>query len=164
MPVPSRLVVGRTDSGYRLRVEGRGTLRESPAAHEFARHVLDTEDVTLVFALESCDYLDSTFLGSLVDLHRRYGKQEPPRLLLAASPERSQRLFGPNHLEKILKTVEVDPEVRGEECVLPHAAKGASELGWHIMECHRRLAELPGPNQAAFQEIADGLGRELIGR
>jgi hypothetical protein len=158
------LVVGRTASGYRLRVEGRGTLRESPAAHEFARLVLDTEDVTLVFALESCDYLDSTFLGSLVDLHRRYAKQEPPRFLLAASPEKRQRLLGPNHLDQLLKTIEDDPEVRGEEFVLQHAAKEASELGWHIMECHRRLAELAGPNQAAFQEIADGLARELIRR
>jgi hypothetical protein len=138
-------------------------MRESPAAHEFARHVLDTEDVTLVFALESCEYLDSTFLGSLVDLHRRYGKQDPPRFLLAASPEKRQRLLGPNHLDKLLKTVEDNPEVKGEECVLPHQVKEPSELGMHVMECHRRLAELAGPNQAAFQEIADGLSRELVG-
>ncbi|HMB02962.1 MAG TPA: STAS domain-containing protein [Isosphaeraceae bacterium] len=164
MTAPSRLIVGRTNSGYCLRVEGRGTMRESPAAHEFGREILDSEGGSLVVALEACDYLDSTFLGCLVDLHRRYGKQEPPRFLVAASPEQCRRLFAPNHLDKLLKATEVGPEVIGEEFVLPPLAKGSDELGLHVMECHRRLAELGGPNQAAFARIADQLARELVNR
>ena len=31
----------------------------------------------------------------------------------------------------------------------------------HVMECHRRLAELGGPQHAAFAAIADNLEREL---
>src|SRR5438067_192449 len=119
MSVPSRLVVGRTNAGYCLRIEGRGTMRESPAAHEFVRQVLDNGDGALVVALEACDYLDSTFLGCLADLHRRYGKQEPPRFLVAASPEKRARLLAPNHLDKLLKITEVCPEMVGDECPLP---------------------------------------------
>jgi len=164
MTASTRLSAGRTKTGYRLRVEGRGTMRESPAAHEFVRQVLDHEDGALVLDLEPCDYLDSTFLGSLVDLHKRYGSQVPPRFLVAASREKRLRLLAPNHLEKLLNATEVCPEVIGEDCVLPPLAKGSQELGHHVMECHRRLAELDGPNRAAFEQIADQLAREMIRR
>jgi hypothetical protein len=48
MSPPSVVKVGRIRSGYRIRVEGRGTLRESPAVHEFAGHVLRDGASTLV--------------------------------------------------------------------------------------------------------------------
>ena len=35
------------------------------------------------------------------------------------------------------------------------------DLGRHIMECHRRLAELGGSQAASFRSIADHLAREL---
>ena len=31
----------------------------------------------------------------------------------------------------------------------------------HVMECHRRLAELGGPQQAAFAAIADNIEKDL---
>ena len=44
--------VSCTGSGYRIRIEGRGTLRESPAVHAFGRHVLDSEPGTLAVILD----------------------------------------------------------------------------------------------------------------
>src|SRR5689334_5995318 len=63
MSAPSVVKVGRTTSGYRLRVEGTGTMRESPAVGEFAERSLRDGTSTLVVDLSACDYLDSTFLG-----------------------------------------------------------------------------------------------------
>jgi hypothetical protein len=37
------------------------------------------------------------------------------------------------------------------------------DLTQHVMECHRRLAEVEGPQQAAFRRIAEQLERELAG-
>jgi hypothetical protein len=34
----------------------------------------------------------------------------------------------------------------------------------HVAECHRRLAEVGGPQQAAFAAIADNIERELRGK
>ena len=72
----SRLRIGRTNSGCVVRVEGRGTLRESPAIQEFALHFLEQEQERGVFVIDlaGCDYLDSTFLGFLVLLHGRYNR------------------------------------------------------------------------------------------
>jgi hypothetical protein len=40
--------------------------------------------------------------------------------------------------------------------ILPRA-----DLGRHVMECHRRLAELGGSRAPSFRSIADQLAREL---
>src|SRR4051812_26393353 len=48
MSALSKTRVSRTPSGYYIRVEGRGTLRESPAVHAFAGHVLESEPGTVV--------------------------------------------------------------------------------------------------------------------
>src|SRR6516165_4500505 len=92
--------IGRTVSGYMLRVEGRGTLQESPAIHDFAARILDQgpEAGTFVIDLAACDYLDSTFLGCLVMLHRRYNHPVPHRFRVAASAEKCQKLLAPTRL------------------------------------------------------------------
>lgn len=159
----SNVKVGRIRPGYRIRVEGRGTLRESPAVHEFADQALRDGASTLVVDLSACEYLDSTFLGCLVDLHRQHGTGEPPRLLIAASPAVRRQAFAANHLERLFRHIDVCPEVIGADQVIPPRTLEARDLGWHILECHRRLAEVEGPNQSAFGAVAEGLARELAG-
>ena len=57
---------------------GAGDDGESPTFHAFVKHILESEPVSAVVVLSGCDYLDSTFLGCLIDLHRRYGEANPP--------------------------------------------------------------------------------------
>jgi hypothetical protein len=112
--------------------------------------------------LSACEYLDSTFLGCLVILHKRYGSGATCRLQITASPEVCQRLLHSCHLDALLNTTGECPEVIGEDLAITTLALGSRDLGWHVMECHRRLAELGGPHQVAFEEIADQLEKELV--
>lgn len=162
MPDLSTTKVSRTRSGYRIRIEGRGTMRESPTVHAFAKHVLNSEPGSLLVDLSGCEYLDSTFLGCLVDLHRNYGVQHPARLLLAAPPEARKRLLAPNCLDDLFHYLPDGPEVIGEDVVLPTVSLSREERGLHVLECHRRLVELGGPAQAAYQGVVDRLAEELI--
>src|SRR5262249_2450828 len=70
--VPAVLKAGRTATGYLIRVEGHGTLRESDALQRFVRERLGDAD-TLAVDLADCVCLDSTFLGCLLGLHKRMG-------------------------------------------------------------------------------------------
>src|SRR5215469_14283519 len=108
----SMLRVGRTASGFLVQVEGRGTMSESPALQEFAVQSLDGQGgpSTVVVDLSHCDYLDSTFLGCLVTLHRRYNRRAPHRFQVAATRDVCQKLLGPNHLTQLLDVTEVCPE------------------------------------------------------
>lgn len=163
MSSTSSVKVGRTEAGYRVRVEGDGTMRSSPAVHAFVLRSLEDPSVSgLIIDLSTCVYLDSTFLGCLVDLHKRYGAAAPPRFQVAAPPATLHRLFGTTRLDRLLKIVPAAPETVGNEVELSADENLAlPELGRHLLECHRRLAEVDGPNQVAFQRIVDRLEAEL---
>src|SRR4051812_36843229 len=133
MPTLSTLKVGRTRDGYRVRVAGRGTMRESPAVHQFAMHAIEDGPGNLVIDLSACDYLDSTFLGCLADLHKRLGRSGTPRFAVAAPPQARRRLLAPSHLDALLNPIEEAPEVIGEDLDLPANAMSPGELGLHVM-------------------------------
>jgi anti-anti-sigma regulatory factor len=159
----SMLRVGRTTSGFLVQVEGRGTLSESPALEEFAVRSLDGPcgPSTLAVDLSRCGYLDSTFLGCLVSLHRKYNRTSPHRFRVAASCDKCQKLLAPTRLNHLLDVTAVYPEPIGDVLELSQPILASADLGRHIMECHRRLAELGGSQAASFRSIADQLAREL---
>jgi len=159
----SMLRVGRTASGFLVRVEGRGTVSESPALEEFAVQSIDgpSGPSTVVVDLSLCDYLDSTFLGCLVNLHRKYNRASPHRFQVAASNDQRQKLLAPTHLIQVLDLTEVCPELISDVLEVSRPSLPGEDLGRHVMECHARLAELGGSRAAAFRSIADQLAREL---
>jgi len=159
----SMLRVGWTASGFLVQVEGRGTLTESPALEEFAARSLDDSSgsSTLAVDLSRCDYLDSTFLGCLVNLHRKYNRTSPHRFRVAASCDKRQKLLAPTRLDHLLDVTDVCPEPIADVLEVSHPILAGADLGRHIMECHRRLAELGGSQAASFRSIADQLAREL---
>src|SRR5579875_1841293 len=60
------LAFARTESGYRLRVQGRGTMPQSHCVQNFVAEALAKDDRVVVLDLSEADYLDSTFLGCLL--------------------------------------------------------------------------------------------------
>ena len=163
MPTPSALTVGCTRRGYCVRVAGRGTMRESPAMRAFALQVLDERgSPSLDIDLTACEYLDSTFLGGLLDLFRRFERSGTSgRLAIAGPTDVLHHLLGPTRLDAILPLRADRPERVGEEVPIPPQVLDSHDLGRHVLECHRRLAELGGANAAVFGPIADQLARDL---
>ena len=51
--------------------------------------------------------------------------------------------------------------VYGEELTLNAETLDSPEMSRHIMDCHRRLAELDGPQKLIFEKIANQLATEL---
>ena len=155
----SNLKLGRTKSGHVVRIEGRGTMRESRMFHEFAADCLENGPCTLTADLSSCEYLDSTFLGCLLDLNKRYASND--RFSIAASSQHCHKLLGATRLDKILNIKDQVPAVIGPYVPIPKAAFDARELGHHVLECHRQLAQIEGPEQAVFAELVKRLAGEL---
>lgn len=156
----SQLKVGRTRTGYLVCVEGRGTMQESTALHEFAAGCLGSADCVLAIDLSQCEYLDSTFMGCLVDLYKECGRSDQ-MFQIVAGQQRAQYLLASTHLHTVLPITESPPELISECLTIRTGKIEPQQLGRHVMECHRRLAELGGPNQAVFRRIADQLAQEL---
>ena len=164
MPQGSFLKVGRTETGCVLRVEGRGTMRESKAAHELAVRCVPESGVTVAVDLSVCDNLDSTFLGCLIDLQRRFGRGSGSRFSVASPSEKCRRLFETAQVLRVLNITSDCPTTAGEYVPVQAAALDSTQTTQHIMECHRLLAEFDGPSQAAFRAIANQLERELAAK
>ena len=162
-PTNSAVAVAPTDTGCCIRVTGRGTVRESSAARDVTTRTLENDAVaTAVFDLTACDYLDSTFLGLLMGLFQTYGRNTPRRFLIAAPLEVRKKLMGPCRLDKLLPFVDAAPPAVGEFVPLPAIGeRDPADVARHVMDCHRALAQVEGPMQAAFARIADQLEREL---
>jgi anti-anti-sigma regulatory factor len=160
----SNVMIGRLDSGHVIVVTGRGTCRESAAVARFATESLRAGTGTVTIDLSACNHLDSTFLGCLVQLHREFNVSQPPRMVVVASPEQVQKLLAPSRLNTLLSVTPKSPVLRDTLMMLSDEDIDQFEMGTHVMECHRVLAELGGPQAAAFAAVADQLGRELGGR
>ena len=160
----SAIKVAPTASGCCIRVEGDGTMRQSPAAEDLAsRSLAGDGKAAVVFDLTACTYLDSTFLGVLIDLYRRFGRTAPPRYFIAAPPPTRQRLLGPTHIDRLIPMLDAAPATVGPWTTLPDRALGKKELLRHVMDAHRALAQTDCPLRDVFARIADQMERELKG-
>jgi hypothetical protein len=159
MSSPASITIGRVESRYVVRVLGKGTWRESCCCQQLVAQCLDHSDATLVLDLSGCEYLDSTFLGCLVEMKRRFAKAEPPRVTFIADDARRGQLFGHSRVDTILNFAERLVPTPQQWTKVPVAQ--SSDAARHIMECHKALAELGAPGHAAFAKIADRMAQEL---
>ena len=160
MAIASALKVARSQDGYCLRVEGAGTMRESRAAEEFVSRCIADGGQTVGIDLCACRYLDSTFLGCLVALHRRFGSSVS---IVDPSPT-CRRSFETARMDRLLAIRDEQPAICGEWVTLTATALDSADkddLARHVIDCHRQLAELGGPSAEAFRRIADAFEREL---
>lgn len=161
-PPAGKILVAPTADGCCVRIEGRGTMQESPAAKAIAAGTLRGDQKThVVVDLSFCDYLDSTFLGCLVQLFRDFGSKTDSRFHIAGSADRRKKLLGACHLDKVIPSLDTAPQQLGEWVPVPVPPVGSKDLARHIMECHKLLAEIDCPMRAAFAKIAEQLQREL---
>ncbi len=158
----SVLEVGRTNDGFVIRVEGRGSMHESPGLRAFVIQALETAStVRLTVDLSECEYLDSTFLGCLVGLHSKFNPGGSHRLQVAGSDDKLRELFGPSGLQRILPRTTCADGAVNEWLAVPAADLDRDELGRHLIDCHRRLAAVGGPQAETFAAIADQIESEI---
>lgn len=156
----SSLSCATTEKGCVVRVIGRGTMKESPAFRAFLQRCLANRDYRVTVDLSDCDYLDSTFLGCLIGLHK-LGGEGPSRLQFYATDGRCSRLFSWSMLDRYLNVTDACPAPTDEFQDIPSCELDARELGVHIMQCHQRLAAAGGQDAEVFESIVAKLSKEL---
>lgn len=162
MAPPSVVRVCRAGNTLHCQVEGWGTMAHSLALRRFAEQSLESGADAMDVDLRRCQYLDSTFLGTLLALGRSYGCRQPHGFaLLAPAPECLELL----HKMKL-------------DLLLPiHAEAEATCDHWHelpstepdialqrcVLQAHQELANAPCPGKRTFANIAEALSKELDG-
>ena len=158
----TNLKIASTDAGCVIRVEGDGTMGQSPAAREVALNTLGADpNAVVVFDLSACEYLDSTFLGCLMDVYRRFGRTQPQRYFIAADADTRKKLLGPTHIDRLIPTLDVAPKPCGAWVTVKTQNLLPRDLTRHVMECHQALADSECPMRGVFAKIVSHLEREL---
>ena len=155
----NELQFARTSNGFVIRVSGFGTMKTSPAFREMAEQCLSDNAEHVVVDLMCCEYLDSTFLGCLIQVHKRYRDFGEARFQIIADDTKRTKLFSTSMLDRLLDFVSDHPAVNTEFVSLPANELETEELGLHVMRCHQRLAELCGKDADKYRSIADRLAK-----
>lgn len=157
-PMATALKAACIADGCILRIEGRGTMKESLVARELtARTLTAADNARMIFDLCDCEYLDSTFLGGLVELRNRF----PNRFAIAAPVATRKKLLGPLRLDRIIPCIDSAPGAAGAWVDVKVPAEDKTELLTHVMHSHRLLSEFDTPMKSTFARIADQMAGEL---
>ena len=151
--------VTRTKTGYIVSVHGQGTRQQSPAVRDFVSGAME-DGADIVLDLSRCEYLDSTFLGCLVVLHKR-GCERGNRFSVHADDARMKKLLHPTRLDTILARREELPPAVSATVELPALELPREEFGQHLLNTHEELANVDSPSSAAFRLVCDQLRKEL---
>jgi anti-anti-sigma factor len=142
-----------------FRVEGWVTMNHSLPLRRCAEHCLK-EGATVRVDLRHCIYMDSTFLGTLLFLHRAAAKGTGKFVLISPSTQCGE-LFRQVGLEDGF-TLAADAEEPNAEdwTILTNESKDKCAFTHNVVQAHQELATLPGPAGDQFRAVVRCLARD----
>jgi len=144
-----------------FQVEGRGTMHHGLPLRRAAEQALLQGAMAVRVDLHLCNYMDSTFLGTLLFLLRAAACRGIPDFALVAPSPACRQLIQQMGLEDVYPIApgEAPPDAGWTE--LPVAQPGTESFNRNVARAHQELANVPGPAAAQFQRVADCLAKDL---
>jgi anti-sigma B factor antagonist len=143
-----------------LQIEGWGTMKQSLPLRRFVEEHLAGPTTRVAVDLRGCTYIDSTFLGTLLYLHRAVARRQGGDFrLISPSPECTRLL----QQMGVTDVFHVSP---GDEAA-PPAWKPLLEdprdkqcFQRNVIEAHEQLASLPGAAGEPFRAVVRCLAKD----
>jgi serine phosphatase RsbU (regulator of sigma subunit)/anti-anti-sigma regulatory factor len=156
-PVPSQpqgagIFYGETDHAAYLAVRGRATWMQSDGFHETALAVLEKGN-SLVLDLSGCEYLDSTFLGTVHELVARTG------VTLVGVPPSVRALFEELSMEQVLASIREGARAVPQLYALGTESDPAVPRK-RILRAHEALSALSDRNREEFRDVVESLRKD----
>ena len=149
-----------------LRLIGRCSFQNSLHL-EKAAEICESElgPCSYVLDLDRCEYMDSTFLGTLASIALRQKRAGHGSLIAVNVPppiRRTMSLLGLTHvLDLRERRLEGQPDQVVEIAEAPKVELSRSQQVAHMIEAHRRLVELDRGNEIRFQDVLKYLNESL---
>lgn len=158
-----RLLGCYIDGVAHVRVDGRGLAPACPALWRFIQQALAEGTRAIEIELDACDYGDSTFLGTLLQIRKSTQSQPSVTLTLIAPTtefETALRRMGVRRLFDVRPAV-VSSNNRTWQ-PLEHEPTGTCSHEYRavVTSAHRELAECSETCGEQYRAIAEGLERE----
>ena len=165
MNSPTSILVGVTNGGVHVKVEGKGSFQTSPALKEFSKQMLERGYRNFVVDLQGCPVMDSTFMGTLAGIALRLREFGNGSLLVRNANERNTDLLrnlGLNNLFAVESKASSLPEKTIAEAPLEaDQAIGRADQAECMIEAHEALVDADPENLARFKDVLEYLKQDL---
>ena len=156
------LFLGDKGSGLCITVRGHATARYCRELRDKVRLRIEAfrqnpSGEEIIVDLTDCSYMDSTFLGLLVTLNRRYCRPGGTTLVVHNPSDQCAQLLQETGLTELVAVH------RGEKHLPENAVRIDSDAGMNadlILKAHEELMELSEENRRRFSLIHSLLKRE----
>jgi hypothetical protein len=108
--------------------------------------------------------MDSTFMGTLLCLHREALRRGGGRVALISPNPESHRLLRQMGLDQILPVVADEDEDIANARPMSARGRDIQVLQGNVVQAHEELAQLPGSIGRRFKAMAAGLAAEYAKR
>jgi anti-anti-sigma factor len=146
-------------------VVGKVTSHHSPAMRQYAEEGLAQGATRVQVDLHDCMYCDSTFLGTLLQLQRRFDShgQKAFRLVCPSAPLR--QMLAQIGAERLFCIVE-EATTTGMQTTWQQLEDNLDRVGelcfkQNVVEAHKELANAGGALGQRFGPLAEAVSREL---
>jgi len=151
------LLQGVDDTEAFLSIAGTATWMRSTGFIEAAERLLAGHSL-LTIDLADCDYLDSTFLGTLHEIVTG----DPDKVRVQRLPDSVRALFTELSMEAVLNSVEAETHQLPDSMrPLRREEEDPTRQAERLLKAHEVLASLSDDNREQFQGVVDSLRADL---
>jgi serine phosphatase RsbU (regulator of sigma subunit)/anti-anti-sigma regulatory factor len=151
-PQDAGVLYGETEQAAYLALRGRATWMQCDAFHETALAVLE-KGQPLVIDLSACEYLDSTFLGTVHELVAR------GHVTLTGVTPAIRPLFEELSMDQVLAHIHEHGPAAPELYALG-GGSGPAAAHQRILRAHEALSALSDRNREEFRDVVESLRQD----
>ena len=164
MADPSKVLVGKVENSYMIKVNGKGTMEFCSDLFMYLSEKIDTENVDdIYFELSSATYLDSSFIGVIISIQKKLKKKTRESEVIILNPsEKVKEILSNMGLLDIMPLQEED---NLKNISLTDEIEKKLERNYQsiklLLESHQNLMELNPENRKRFALVEELLKKEL---
>jgi anti-anti-sigma factor len=158
----SKLRVCQHSLGIVFQMADKATMQHAPTLRALAERALVIGAGYVHIDLRRCDYMDSTFIGTLLFLNKAAARLEPGGFAVVSPSESCRKLIQKMGLAAYFPMIE-DAELPPASWAEISTDDDPAAFKRCVVHAHQELAEVPGPTGATFQCVAQAMTKELEG-
>lgn len=156
----SEVLIGKTANQTGVRVSGRGIWTSCPAFHDICLSEIDKKH-DLLLDLSRCEYLDSTFLGTIQEVSDHADQCHTTFHIQGIRPE-VRHLFDELGMDQVVRHFSVGLSPLPDRMIPLEIGDGDDErYRRNMLEAHEVLAAMNERNRREFYKLIEGIRRDV---
>lgn len=158
--------MGCMDRTVHVKVQGRATFQNSAGLKRFMREMIQRGYRKFVVDLDSCELMDSTFMGTLAGAALRLREMRHGGLDVVNANDRNRALLSGLGLDQLFNVFpDAGPHTLPDTGhAMETAAATKDQQQETVLEAHEALARADASNAVRFRDVIDFLRQELGNR